>query len=55
VCLDVEDRWSVKGDVLLVKRTLRVTGNAPDGFVSAVTLSLDEALAWPQVNWFARE
>ncbi len=51
--IDVEDRWSVAGTVLRVTRTLRVTGNAPAGFVSGVTLPIDGALSWPQVSWFA--
>ena len=53
VRLAVEDRWSVAGAVLRVQRTLRVAGHAPAGFVSAVTLPIDEKLAWPQTQWFA--
>jgi len=40
----VEDRWIVDGAVLTVDRSLRVSGDAPGGFLSAVTLvSVEEA------------
>ena len=53
VRFECEDRWTLAGDELRVTRTVKVVGNAPGGFLSAVTLPLDTRLSWPQVQWFA--
>ena len=44
----VEDRWSVKGNVLFLHRHVAVTGNGAGGFESAIML--DTA---PEVSWGA--
>jgi len=53
VAVEFQDRWEFQGEVLQLERVVRVHGNAPDGFLSAATLRLQEAGAWPDVQWFA--
>ena len=54
VKLAVEDRWSIEGEVLRLDRSVRVSGHAPEGFLSAIVLPLERRLTWPQAKWFAR-
>jgi len=53
----VEDRWTVDhedGDsVLCLSRTVTVAGDAPGGFLSAITLRCDRPLSWLDVAPFA--
>lgn len=51
--LDVEDCWTIDGDVLSVSRKLTVHGSGTGGFLSAIRVGIDRPLAWPQVRWFA--
>lgn len=53
VVFHVQDRWSLNGAEISVKRTVEVTGNAPGGFGSSVELNVDPALAWPDVKYMA--
>lgn len=48
----VEDRWRIKGPALEVARTVRVTGNAPEGFVSVLTLDTAQAVKWSDARPF---
>jgi len=53
----VEDRWTVDrtddDSMLCLSRTLAVAGDAPGGFLSAVTLRCDRPLSWLDVAPFA--
>ena len=49
----ITDRWAVNGAVLSVHRKVEVRGNAPGGFNSAITLSLDRAVPWTDVSYMA--
>ncbi len=47
------DRWSLKGAVLSVGRTVEVAGNAPGGFNSSVVFTVDSSVHWSDVNCLA--
>ncbi len=49
----IEDSWTGAGDVLRLSRTVTVAGDAPGGFLSAVTLLSDRVLSWVDVDPFA--
>jgi len=53
VVFQVNDRWSLSGPVLSLRRTVQVTGSAPGGFSSSVMLTVDPAVGWPDVNYMA--
>jgi hypothetical protein len=53
VVLRVNDRWSLVGRVLSLRRTVEVTGRAPGGFCSSVMLTIDPAVGWPDINYMA--
>ncbi|MBN1488658.1 MAG: hypothetical protein JXA69_01970 [Phycisphaerae bacterium] len=52
VKVTVEDRWSIAGDVLHLDRTVKVSGDAPEGFLSAINLPFEKPMGWSQVDWF---
>jgi arylsulfatase A-like enzyme len=51
--IEIEDRWSIDGAVLRLARRVRVSGDADGGFLSEITLGVQQRLAWPEVKWFA--
>ena len=53
VVFRVNDRWSLSGPVLSLRRTLEVIGAAPGGFSSSMMLTVDPAVGWPDVNYMA--
>jgi hypothetical protein len=54
VVFQIEDRWSLSGEVLAVRRTVRVAGSAPDGgFNSALMLSTAPGSDSTDVGYFA--
>lgn len=52
VAVEVEDRWRVDGAVAELERTVRVSGEAPGGFLSAIALDVERPLAWVDANAF---
>jgi hypothetical protein len=53
VAFRVEDRWSMNGAVVSVRRNVEVVGNAPGGFNSSVVLRVDPSVRWSDVNYLA--
>ncbi len=47
----VEDRWSLAGAVLSVRRRVEVAGNSPGGFYSAVMFSTQPEVSWPGIDF----
>lgn len=51
---DIEDHWSISGDVLSVNRKVSVTGTEDStGFYSAIRLSTPPAMKWEDADYFA--
>jgi hypothetical protein len=51
---DIEDQWSISGDVLSLSRKVDVTGTKDSaGFYSAIRLSVDPAVKWEDVDYLA--
>jgi hypothetical protein len=46
------DRWSVLGNVLRLRREVRVSGDAPGGFNSVIGMRIAGARPWPEMEWF---
>jgi hypothetical protein len=53
VVFRVNDRWSISGAVVSVRRKVEVVGNAPGGFYSSVVLTVDPSIGWSDVNYLA--
>ncbi len=53
VVFRVEDRWSLNGAVVSVRRKVEVVGNAPGGFNSSIVLTVDSSVRWADVNCLA--
>jgi hypothetical protein len=53
VVLRVDDRWSLSGAVLSLRRKVAVVGNAPGGFASSIVLTVDPSVRWSEVNFLA--
>lgn len=53
VVFRVQDRWSLSGGVVSVRRNVVVSGNAPGGFDSQIVLTVDPAIGWSDVNYLA--
>ena len=53
VVFRVQDRWSLNGTVVSVRRSVEVAGNAPGGFNSSVVLTVDSSVRWSDVNCLA--
>ncbi|HSW51185.1 MAG TPA: hypothetical protein VLH09_13465, partial [Bryobacteraceae bacterium] len=53
VTFRVEDRWSVSGAVLSLRRRVEVAGNSPGGFYSAVLFSTPPEVTWPDLEFMA--
>jgi len=53
VVFQVQDRWSLHGEVATVVRTVEVSGNAPGGFESSVVFAADPSVNWEDVNCLA--
>ncbi len=64
VVFHVQDRWSLTGAVVSVRRKVEVAGGAgtvdsgstrgsPDGFSSSVVFSVDPSVGWSDVNFLA--
>jgi hypothetical protein len=51
-CL-VTDHWSIRDELLHLKREVTVEGSADAGFLTAFTLTADQSLSWAQVDVFA--
>ncbi|HZQ55678.1 MAG TPA: hypothetical protein VFB14_26000 [Bryobacteraceae bacterium] len=47
------DEWSMRGSSVELFRTVRVAGNSPGGFLSAITLTHPEVHSRSQVDYFA--
>ncbi|HVO75380.1 MAG TPA: hypothetical protein VMT35_15230 [Ignavibacteriaceae bacterium] len=46
----VDDRWSLNGEGVSVKRKVEIDGNIPGGFNSSIVLSVDPSIRWSDVN-----
>ena len=46
-----QDRWSLNGAVLSVRRKVEVEGSAPGGFDSSVVFTVDPTVGWADVNY----
>lgn len=53
VVFRVNDRWTLSGAVISVRRTVDVAGNSAGGFCYAIVLTVDPAVGWPDVNYLA--
>jgi hypothetical protein len=54
VAFNVEDRWSIAGDVLSVNRKVTIAGTEDNaGFLSAIRLSTDPTFKWEDASYFA--
>ncbi len=53
VIFRIQDRWSLKGAVVSLRRKVEVVGNAPDGFSSSFTFIVDPSVRWSDVNCLA--
>ncbi|MGE5845753.1 MAG: hypothetical protein ACM34O_03435 [Ignavibacteria bacterium] len=53
VLFRVEDRWSINGEIVSVKRKVEVIGNIPGGFNSSIVFSVDPLINWTDVNCMA--
>ncbi len=53
VVFAVDDRWSLSGAILSLRRTVRITGQAPGGFSSAIVLGVDRSVGWHDVQYLA--
>lgn len=53
VVFRVQDHWALSGDVVSVRRTVEVVGDAPGGFDSAIVLMVDRSVPWTAVNYMA--
>jgi hypothetical protein len=53
VVFRVQDRWSVSGSVLSVRRKVDVFGKAPGGFDSAITFTVNPSTGWSDVGYMA--
>ncbi|MBN2202072.1 hypothetical protein JW777_08985, partial [bacterium] len=49
----VRDSWSLKDDILTVRRKVEVRGLAPGGFNSSVVFEADPSVRWADVNCLA--
>lgn len=52
VTVEFEDRWSVAGQVLSLKRNVAVRGSAPGGFASAIALSTVGGFTFSELDLF---
>lgn len=52
VTFQVEDRWTVSGQVLSICRRLAVSGNAPGGFLSKINFTTQGKLSFPDLEYF---
>jgi hypothetical protein len=51
---DIEDRWSISDDVLILDRKVSVTGDEDNaGFFSSISLVTDPNVSWEDFNYFA--
>jgi hypothetical protein len=51
---DVQDRWSISGDVLKVSRKVSVNGTLDSaGFLSAIRLTTEPGLKWEDASYFS--
>ncbi len=48
-----EDRWTIAGSALSLKRSVKISGNAPGGFATEVGLMAGKDLSFPDVQHFA--
>lgn len=53
VVFQVQDHWTLSGAVVAMRRNVKVIGNAPGGFDSAVVLAVDPSIIWSNVNCLA--
>lgn len=57
VRFEFDDKWTARGDVLRLARSVKVVGNeartGARGFLSSITLRVAEKTTWPEVEWFA--
>jgi len=53
VVFRVEDRWSLSGAVVSVRRTVDVVGEAPGGFNSSIVFAIDSSTHWADLNCLA--
>lgn len=49
----VLDHWNISNAVLSLKRKVDVSGEAPGGFCTSITLAVDPAVNWTNVNFLA--
>jgi hypothetical protein len=53
VIFHIRDRWSVDGAVISVTRKVDITGTAPGGFYSSVSLTIDTSVKWADIDFMA--
>lgn len=53
VIFHIHDRWTADGAVISVSRKVDITGTAPGGFYSSVTLTIASSVAWPDIRFMA--
>lgn len=49
----IQDHWALSGNVLSLHRTVKVEGEAPGGFDSAIVLTVAPSVSWPDVKYLA--
>lgn len=53
VVFHVEDFWKLHGNVVSLQRKIEVIGEAPGGFNSSITFTVDPFIQWSDINCFA--
>jgi len=48
----IEDRWRIVGEELRLERSVRVSGDAPGGFLSSAAFEVERPFAWVDVDAF---
>jgi len=50
IMFNVQDHWSLNGEVVSVLRKVEVVGDAPGGFNTSVVFSVDSSVQWSDMN-----
>ena len=53
VTFRVNDKWSLNGEVVSIRRKVEVVGNAPGGFNSSIVFDVDPSVQWSDINCLA--
>jgi len=49
---NIQDEWSINGDVLSLQRKIDVRGDTTGGFNSSIMFMVDTSVNWPEMNCF---